>query len=274
MFRRIALTCLTAVALLGALARPLSAQEAKPSAAAGSQEPSQEETPAAAPEAKPRPTWHGSANLGVALAGGIQSQRGYQVGASVTRPFSDGGSVLASVSREYQNVTFPSESLLADRTAIAVGVEQNLTSHTVAMVRSLYLRDQLLLVDARYEELFGYGLRLYDKAGRFELHLVPGVSFFKEDLSYTDLLAWQSAAGFFEKLTVRINEAWSVNNSFRLRRNFKSPDRSIESLVALNGMITKTLGIQLNYQYNYESIVPPNFPNYLQILSVGLRFQF
>jgi hypothetical protein len=32
--------------------------------------------------------------------------------------------------------------------------------------------------------------------------------------------------------------------------------------------------MQMEYQYNYESIVPPKFPHYLQVLSAGLRFQF
>ena len=253
----------------------LHAQERSPSPAASQQtQPAPPQPQAAAPAAPARPPWHGSLNAGIGLAGGVQSQRGYQLSASVLRPFSDGGSFLANASRQYQHVTFPSESLLADRFAVSVGADENLTKYSVAMARSLYLKDQLLYVDSRYEELFGYGLHLYDEKKRFDVQLVPGVSFFKEDLAYSKIREWKASGGFFEKFTGKINAAWSVENSFRVRRNFKDADRSIESSAAVTGMITRTLGMQLEYQYNYESIVPPRFPNYLQVLSAGLRFQF
>lgn len=231
----------------------------------------QQPAAAAAPKRSP---WHGSLNLGIGLADGVQAQRGYQVSASVKRPFSDGGDFVAQAIRQYQKVTFPSESLIADRTSFAVGVDQHFTKHTVAMVRSMYLRDQLMYVDSRYEQLLGYGVHLYDAKKRFELQLVPGVSIYKQDLRYSDDDSWQSGGGIYEKFAAKINEKWSVENSFRYRRNFEDPDNSIESLASLQGMITKTLGLQMEYQYNYESIVPPNFPHYLQILSAGLRFQF
>ncbi|MEI8154269.1 MAG: DUF481 domain-containing protein [Hyphomicrobiales bacterium] len=122
--------------------------------------------------------------------------------------------------------------------------------------------------------MFGYGLHLYDANKRFELQFVPGVSFFKQDLAYSDQKDWESGFGFFEKFTGKINAGWSVENAFRFRRNFKRADRSIEAVASLNGMITRSMGMQLEYQYNHESIVPPDFPNYLQVLSAGLRFQF
>ena len=242
-------------------------------AASLAQDPAAQAAPAT-PAAPPRPTWHGSLNVGVAVAGGVQAQKGYQISAGLQRPFSDGGSFVANASRQYQRVTFPSESLLADRFNVGVGADQNLTKYTVAMVRSLYLKDELMYVTSRYEELFGYGLHLYDANKRFVFQFVPGVSVFKEDLVYSDDKDWQGGIGFFEKFTGKINAAWSVENSFRLRRNFKRADRSIESVANLNGMITRTMGMQFEYQYNYESIVPPDFPNYLQMFSAGLRFQF
>jgi hypothetical protein len=39
-------------------------------------------------------------------------------------------------------------------------------------------------------------------------------------------------------------------------------------------MVTKTLGLRVEYQYNYESVVPPRFPNYLSIVVVGVRLRF
>ena len=239
--------------------------------------PPQQPAAAAEPEQPAVPThpsWHGSASFGMGLAGGAQAQKGYQISASALRPFSNGGRFVANVSREYQRVTFPSENLLADRLAAAAGFDMNVTAHTTAMVRSLYLRDKPLYVDSRFEQLAGYGLRLYPKTHRWELLLIPGISVFKQDLAYSDLTGWEAGWGFFQKFTGKLNAAWTVENSFRFRDNFTDVDRSIESTARISGMITKTMGLQLEYQYNHESIVPDGFPEYLQVLSAGLRFQF
>jgi putative salt-induced outer membrane protein YdiY len=231
--------------------------------------------PAAAGQTAPvHPAWHGSASAGVALAGGVQAQRGYQLAGDVRRPFSDGGSFVANAARDYQKVTFPSPALLADRTTLSGGADLNTSKKTVAMARSMYMRDKLLYVDSRYEELVGFGLHLSDASKRFDLQVVPGVSIFKQDLSYSDDRDWQGGGGVYEKFTGKINAAWSVGNSFRFRRNWTKVDRSVESVASLTGAIIKPLGLQLEYQYNYESIVPPGFPNYLQVVSAGLRFQF
>jgi len=251
----------------------VSAQDQDQQAPPPAQQPAAPAKPAE-PEKPKRPAWHGSFSAGLAFAGGVQQQKGYQLNAGVKRPFSDGGSFVANASRQYQKVKFPSESLLNDRTSFAFGVDENFTKYTTAMVRSLYLHDQLLYVDSRYEELFGYGLHLYDKDKRYELHLIPGIEVFKENLVYSADKDWRTGGGFFEKLTAKINKAWSAENAFRYRHNFGNSNQSIESTASLQGAITKTLGLQVEYQYNYESIVPPHFPNYLQILSLGLRFQF
>lgn len=256
-----------AVILLGA-SIPLNAQTPPP--------PAQQPPPPAQhePAVPTHQSWHGSASLGVGLAGGAQAQKGYQFDISVLRPFSSGGRFVGNASRDYQRVTFPEKNLLSDRLAAAAGIDLNVTAHTTAMVHSLYLRDKLLYVDSRFEQLAGYGLRLYPESKRWELLLIPGISVFKQDLVYSDLKGWESGWGFFQKFTGKLNAAWTVENSFRFRDNFTDVDRSIESTARISGMITKTLGLQLEYQYNHESIVPEGFPEYLQVLSAGLRFQF
>jgi putative salt-induced outer membrane protein YdiY len=196
------------------------------------------------------------------------------VSGSVTRPFSDGGSFVANASYDYQKVTFPSEAPLSDRTSIAAGADQNLTAKTVVIVRSMYLRDQQLLINSRFEQLAGYGLHLNNSDRSIDFELVPGVSVYNQDLGYPADEGWEQGFGFFQKFAAKVNTAWSIGNSFRFRRNFGEPHKSIESAANLTGMITRTVGVQFNYQYNYESQVPPSFPNYLSILSAGLHFEF
>ena len=229
---------------------------------------------ASAAPAPPKRPWHGSINVGIGLADGVQSQKGYQLSASTKKAITDSGDFVAQAQRQYQKITFPSESLIADRTSFAVGLDKHFTKHTELLARSMYLQDQLMYVNSRFEQLVGYGWDIFDANKRFELHLVPGMSVYKQDLKYSVDKEWQTGFGLYEKFTGKINAGWGVENSFRWRRNIDDPDNSIESVASLNGMITKTMGIQMEYQYNYESIVPPNFPHYLQVLSAGFRFQF
>jgi hypothetical protein len=221
-----------------------------------------------------RPPFSGSLDFSAAFASGIQGQRSFQVAGALDRPFSDGGSFVANASYDYQKVTAPTPTPLSDRTSVAAGVDQNLSAHTVVIVRSMYLRDKQLLINSRFEQLAGYGLHLSDRDKGFDLQLVPGLSVYDQDLGYPADEGWQQGFGFFEKLSVRLNGAWSIGNSFRFRRNFGEPHKSIESAANLTGMITPAVGVQLNYQYNFESQVPPDFPNYLSVLSAGLHLEF
>jgi putative salt-induced outer membrane protein YdiY len=238
--------------------------------AAAGQPPAQ--SPATIPAHRP---WHGSLNIGLSAASGAQEQRSFQLGGSLVHPLSDGGRFVASASRQYQKVTFPSASLLADRTSLIVGADADLTTHTIAMVRSMYLKDVQFLVDSRFEELAGYGLRFQDKDKKaIDLQVLPGLSFYKEDLAFADPSGWKSAYGFFEKFSAKLTNAWSIENSFRYRHDIADVKRSIESVATLDGAITKTLGVELEYQYNYESVVPPDFPNYLSLFVAGIKFKF
>jgi hypothetical protein len=248
------------------------AQDTAPVPAAVAPAPATAEAQAGQPAGARR--WHGTFNAGLGLAGGAQAQRGYQISASLSRAFSDKGRFVANFSHDYQRVTFPEKAVLSDRLSAGIGVDHSITRNTVAMVRSLYLSDEQLHVNARFEELAGYGLHVFNADKRYELYLIPGVSVFKQDLSYSDILDWEVGFGFYQKLVAKFNDAWSLEETFRFRDNVTDDDRSIESGVQLHGAFTRSLGVQFEYQFNLETIVPPGYPSYLQVLSVGLRFQF
>lgn len=258
-FSRSLIWTLTIVALAGRVeAQDASGDKSQPPAA---QEPAD-------------PAWHGSLDFRIAIANGVQEQKSISLGGEVVRPFSNGGRFAASASKEYDSVTFPSASLLADSTKVAIGVDQDV-KNTVILVRSMYFQDTTLQVNSRYEELFGYGLHLYDKTKkRIEFELVPGLSVYDEHLVYASDAGWHAGYGFYEKFSAKFNNVWSFNNSFRIRKNFRNSDRSVESSTSVEGMITKSLGIQIGSAYMHESIVPDGFPNYLSVLSAGVKFQF
>jgi hypothetical protein len=269
---RAGLFCLTAL-LTAALSGTAAAQQ--PSSAPA-------QTPAAAPTAaeaqaaaqKQALAWHGTFSGGLALANGAEAQRGFQVSGTVKKQFADHASFLANAAHQYQRVTFPSESVLADRSSASVGLDLDPTKHTIFMARSMFLRDQLMYVNHRFEQLAGYGFQWVDPKKKRMFQFVPGISIFKQDLTYSDDVNWEAGYGFYEKFEGEITPTWSFSNSFRVRKNFKNLHRSVEAIAALQGKISKPLSMQVEYQWNHESVVPDGFPEFLSVLSVGLRFQF
>jgi hypothetical protein len=265
MTRSLALTWMMTVVVLGLAGSRVYAQDTPAAQAAPAQPAAQQPKP---------PSFHGSVSVSFGAASGVQAQRSHEFQATLVRPFSDGGRFVANGARQYQKVTFPSQGVLADRTNILVGVDHDVTKYTVAMVRSMYLKDSQLLINSRYEQLAGYGLHLYNKGKTIDFDLVPGVSLYKEDLAFAENEGWKRGYGFFQKFSAKIHKVWTVQNSFRFRRDFSDAHRSIESVASLTGMVTKTVGMQFQHQYNYESIVPPGFPNYLSMVMAGLKFEF
>jgi hypothetical protein len=138
----------------------------------------------------------------------------------------------------------------------------------------MFLRDPLMYVTHRFEQLAGYGYQWADPKKKRVFQFVPGISVFKQDLTYSDNTDWEAGWGFYEKFEGEITPTFSVSNSFRVRKNFKNLHRSVEAIAAAQARIAKPLSLQLEYQWNHESVVPDGFPEFLSVLSVGLRFQF
>lgn len=274
MNRRLGIVCVAAALSVGA--HGVAAAQAAPQAAQAPAQTAPAPTPAElqAAAAKKALAWHGTFNVGLALAQGVEEQRGYQLSGTVKKQFADHASFLANASREYQRVTFPSESVLSDRSSASIGIDLDPSKHTVFMARSMFLRDQLMYVNSRFEQLAGYGYQWVDAKKKRQFQFVPGVSIFKQDLTYSDNTGWETGWGFYEKFEGEITPTWSASNSFRLRHNFKNFNRSVEAIAALQGKIAKPLSLQIQYQWNHESVVPDGFPEFLSVLSVGLRFQF
>lgn len=277
MNRRLGVVCL-AVALTATLNSTAVAQQvqdtAAPVADQAAQTPAPDAAAAAAAKAKAALAWHGTINFGVTVANGVEAQRGFQLSATIKKQFADHAVFVANGARQYQKVTFPTQGILNDRTSASIGLDMDPTKNTVFMARSMYLRDPLMYVNSRFEQLVGYGYQWVDAKKKREFQLVPGLSFFKQDLAYSDNVGWESAWGFYEKFEGEISPTWSFSNSFRFRHNFKNFNRSVEAIAALQGQITKPLSLQIEYQWNHESVVPEGFPQFLSELSVGLRLHF
>lgn len=227
--------------------------------------------PAAAPAPQP---WHGAFNAGGGLAAGVQEQRTLSIDAQIGRAFREGGRVALDVGEDYSRIDFPTANTLANRTSVGLGVEQELSARVVLAAKSMYLRDELLYVESRFEQLAGVGGRWHNAKKTIEFEVIPGVTVYKQDLKYSDDLSWRAGVGVYESLKGRLNDQWSIENAFRIRRDLKIDNTSVESSAAATASITKALGLQLGVQYNYESTVPPDFPNYLFSLTAGFRVQF
>src|SRR5262245_4681478 len=124
------LTLMLTLALAAGVVRTARAQEQDQDPAAqanpAGQAPAGQQPPADQQQQQPtKPKGSGAVSFGFGIANGVQEQRSWQLDGNVQRPFSDGGRFVATAGRQYQNVTFPSPALLADRTNVSVGADEN-----------------------------------------------------------------------------------------------------------------------------------------------------
>lgn len=268
----------TALAL--AAARPLRAEPADdlPGAGVASQQPPATATlPAAVPDATKR-EFHGAITAGVEIQSGVTSAWGGMFDGTATRPYSNDGTLVLRGNYNYAKVVVYQsqevDEVQTDRTLVSLGVEHNYGAHGVFMAQTGYVRDPLHQIFYRFEQLAGYGVRLSDKSKRVEFRFVPGLAVLSEDSYLEGPEGWLLGAGFYQRLTVKVDKTWSFNDSITYRRDFRVNDVSIEADASFTGMLTKVVGLQTQYQYILETFVPAGIKPYQQTLQVGLQLKF
>ncbi len=249
-----------------------------PAALAGAQS-----APAQAPAPKPEPAppaFHGTVNAGAQLQGGVTEAWGVSLDSNVTRPYSRTGSFNGRGNIGYARVVVSDDPRTVltqnDRMTFSGGIDQRLGGVWVFMARSLFLRDKLHEISWRLEELAGVGVHLVHPSGRMEFTFVPGLSALDEDTFLEDFRekGWKAGAGFYQRLAVKFDERWSFEDAVTFRENFKADDMSIEANAGLTGMVTRILGVQLQYSYVREDLVPPGVKPYHHTMQAGLQFRF
>jgi hypothetical protein len=249
-----------------------------------------DQTPATPPQVNPTPTpeapsappakdeFHGQISGGVQLQTGVTEAWGGTFDGKVTRILSDGWTFIARANYTYATVVVQEDPLVdkvqKDRLSAGAGFDRTFGTKGVAMFRTLYLRDPLHQIHYRTEQIGGVGIRVSDQAKRVEFTFVPGLSLIKEDTFLTGSEGVLGGAGFYQALTLKLDKTWSFDDSFSYRHDFRENDYSIEAYLTLSAMLTKIIGLQIEYQYIKESLVAHGTKPFQSILQVGLQLKF
>lgn len=241
------------------------------------------QTPQPPPEGPEKPAasaFHGTFSGGIQLQQGEIDAWGGTLDGNVTHAYSDRGQFVARTNVNYARVVVSRDPRVVktqnDRETAAAGVDHGFSKYGVFMERSLYLRDAVHDLTYRFEQLAGVGIQRSARAGRVKYALVPGISVLKEDSFLADALerGWQAGAGFYQQLSVQVDPRWGVQDTFSYRRTFKYAEHSIETAASLTGKINRVMGLQVEYQYVREDLVPPGVNPNQQILTLGLQVSF
>ncbi len=132
-----------------------------------------------------------------------------------------------------------------------------LTPRTYALARSTYKVDKVSLIDHSFEQVVGYGYKIYD-TDRTKLDVIPGVSALheKRGTRYDD--QWILSAGFLEHLEYAFSEQVSLEQKFKYRVGVEHPKVwAIDTSVGLNAKLSQHVSFNVTAGYTYDDTLGP-----------------
>jgi len=226
------------------------------------------------PTPKP-PRFTGTATAGISLESGRTDLNGVQVAFTGARPNTGTTAVAVSLSYAFATTIAPGESkrvTVANRLTTSFDVSQDVRKHLVAMFRVQALRDPVAQLKYRFGEMTGFGVRLDTK--RVKVRLVPGVALFSDDKNIAAEKGFHFHYGIYQDVTAAIAPAWTFTEYVSASKALHPRDYILDINAKLTGAITKHVGIQLSYQFNYESRQPPGVDPEYQKTVAGVQIKF
>jgi hypothetical protein len=233
--------------------------------------------PAPHPAQPPAPTgFTGSATLGLSLESGRTDLNGLQFKFAGSRPYSNHGAL--TVGSSFMHATArppgsPDRITVANRLDGSVGIEHNYGERWVLMVRSQALRDPIARIDHRFEQIAGFGVRFGNK--HVQARVVPGVALLFHDKNIEAENGYNTNVGIYQDVRIALAPGWMFMESLSASHDVRDDDDYFFAVDAqLTGAITRRIGLQLSFHYNYESLLPPGVEPWYQKTMAGLQFKF
>ena len=232
--------------------------------------------PAPTQQKSPTDKFTGSAVIGMSLENGRTDLNGYQMTLQGKRPYSKTGTFTLAAG--YTKATTqppgsPSDITVADRLTGDFGIEQNYRKHWVVMSHLQGLRDPIEHIDYEVEVITGAGGRWYNKQAEFRV--VPGIALIEHDKNINTENGFNTNYGIYQDFKITFAKAWQFQQYFGGSHDVKdNNDYTLAFDARLTGAITKRFGLQLQYHYDYESLLYQGTePNYSKIVT-GLQITF
>jgi len=135
------------------------------------------------------------------------------------------------------------------------------------------LRDTIAHIEYEVELIAGAGGRWSHKQAEFRI--VPGIALISHDKDIDSENGFNTNIGIYQDFRVTFAKAWQFTQYFSGSHDVKDSDDYVLAFdTRLTGAITKRLGLQLQYHYDYESLLLAGTePNYSKIVT-GLQITF
>jgi hypothetical protein len=132
-----------------------------------------------------------------------------------------------------------------------------LSPRTYTLARSTYKVDKVALIDHSFEQVVGYGYKIYDSE-QTKLDVIPGLSGVNEKRGtrYDD--EWILSAGFLEHLEYAFNENVSLEQKFKYRVGIEHPKVwAIDTSLGLNAKVSEHVSFNVTAGYTYDDTLGP-----------------
>jgi len=230
------------------------------------------------PPPEPPHKFSGTFTAGISLESGQTDLNGTQLTLQGQRPYSRDGTF--TIKAGYTRATTrppqsPVKIKVADRQEADAGIEENFGNHGVWMLRGQALRDTIQRIDYQVAALAGVGVRLYDKNKRVQVRIVPGIALLSHDKNIQVENGFNVNWGVYQDAKIAVSKGWEFTQYINASKDVKDKnDYVLASYAGLTGAITKRLGLQLSYEYNYTRLLPPGIEPWYQKIVTGLQVNF
>jgi hypothetical protein len=253
--------------------QPPASVPAQAQAQAQAQDPPPVQDPNVAPPeqpAAPKLKFAGSVTAGVSLESGRTDLNAVQIVLQGRRPYSRDGSFTMGGTYTHGTTRPPGRSerfTVANHADASIGIEHNFGKRMVLMLRSQALRDTIQKIDYRFSEIVGLGVRLGTK--RVQARIIPGLAFLVHDKNVAAENGFNLNYGLYQDLRITLPNNWTLTELISASHDVRdNSDLIFSGDVRLTGAITKRLGVQLSYHYDYEDLVPAGVePRYQKIIA-------
>lgn len=212
---------------------------------------------------------------GLSFESGARNLHSFHVEFDGNDPHPNGALV---VSLEYSHVSTrlahaDERTTIGNELEISGGIEHRFGRFALLQIETAFDIDTPRGIDQRFQQRVGVGLQFGGTGAR--VRIVPSVTLLHQRKNVDTESGQDTHAGVVQDLRIRINPSWSVAQAFSYRRDFTDEsDFVVEGSVALTGMVTRVIGMQVSYGYSHENLLAEDLISHLQRIQAGLHLRF
>lgn len=231
----------------------------------------------------PEASWSRTVRLGmnyasVQVPGSVGATKGAQVSFNATRT-AQVLTVALTLDAAYQH-TDP-DAIAIDESSLALNVNRTLGHIFSLRSISMIEHNGVEELDYRFSESLGVGWKLFDLP-KLSLQVTPGVAYVDEHGDRLDAISrakFKNAKGaadaLYQTMSIRPMESVSIDEEFQAFHAFDGlPGLQYTGVVRLVGMMSRHVGMTLEYKREFDSTLPYPIIQTIERVSAGIQVGF